>query len=98
MRRVLAIACGIVATVATITAQDGWLHLIERFTRVSPEILNYEFTVDDPTLWTRPWTAMIPLRHKDELIYEYACHEANLAIPDMLAGHRFEEREAAKKR
>jgi len=73
------------------------LHLTERLTRVSADVLNYEFTVDDPTMWTKPWTAMIPLRHKDELIYEYACHEANLSIPDMLAGHRYEEREAAKK-
>jgi hypothetical protein len=69
------------------------LHLVERLTRVSTDVLNYEFTVDDPTTWTRPWTAMIPLKFKNELIYEYACHEGNAAIPDMLRGHRFEERE-----
>jgi hypothetical protein len=68
------------------------LHLTERLTRVSADVLNYEFTVDDPTMWTKPWTAMIPLRHKDELIYEYACHEGNAAMPNMLRGHRFEER------
>ena len=73
------------------------LRLVERFTRVGPETLNYEFTVTDPTTWTAPWTAMIPLKLKDELIYEYACHEGNEAIPDMLRGHRFEEREAAAK-
>ena len=72
------------------------LHLTERFTRVSADVLNYEFTVDDPTTWTRPWTAMIPLKLKNELIYEYACHEGNESIPNMLRGHRFEEREAAK--
>jgi hypothetical protein len=72
------------------------LHLTERFTRASRDILNYEFTVDDPTTWTAKWTAMIPLRLKNELIYEYACHEGNEAIPDMLRGHRFEERDAAK--
>jgi hypothetical protein len=72
------------------------LHLTERFTRVGPEILNYEFTVDDPSTWTRPWTAMIPLKLKDERIYEYACHEGNSAIPNMLRGHRYEEREAAR--
>ena len=71
------------------------LHLTERFTRVSRDVLNYEFTVDDPTTWTRPWTAMIPLARKDEMIFEYACHEGNEAIPDMLRGHRMEEREAA---
>ena len=71
------------------------LRLTERFTRAGPDILNYEFTVDDPTTWTAPWTAMIPLKLKDELIYEYACHEGNEAIPNMLRGHRFEERQAA---
>jgi len=73
------------------------LRLTEKFTRVGPEILNYEFTVDDPTTWTAPWTAMIPLKLKNELIYEYACHEGNTAIPNMLRGHRFEERAAAGK-
>ena len=71
------------------------LHLVERLTRVSREILNYEVTVSDPTTWTKPWTAMIPLRAKDEMIFEFACHEGNEAIPDMLRGHRYEEREAA---
>ena len=73
------------------------LRLTERFTRVSADVLDYEFTVTDPTTWTAPWTVMIPLKHKDELIYEYACHEGNEAIPDMLRGHRFEERETATK-
>jgi hypothetical protein len=72
------------------------LHLTERLTRVSQDVLEYEFTVDDPTTWTRKWTAMIPLKFKNEQIYEYACHEGNEAIPDMLRGHRFEEREAAR--
>ncbi len=71
------------------------LHLTERLTRVSADVLEYQFTVDDPTTWTAKWTAMIPLRFKDERIFEYACHEGNEAIPDMLRGHRFEEREAA---
>ena len=73
------------------------LHLTERFTRVSADVLNYGFTIDDPTTWTQPWSVMIPLKHKNELIYEYACHEGNEAIPDMLRGHRFEERETATK-
>jgi len=77
-------------------AHDG-LHLTERISRSSADILDYEFTVDDPATWTAKWTAMIPLKLKDERIYEYACHEGNEAIPDMLRGHRFEEREAAKK-
>ena len=57
----------------------------------------YEVTVDDPTTWTAPWTAMLPLKLKDEMIFEYACHEGNEAVPDMLRGHRMEEREAAAK-
>jgi hypothetical protein len=73
------------------------LRLTEKLTRTSPEILNYEFTVHDPTMWTAPWTAMIPLKHKNEAMYEYACHEGNQAIPNMLQGHRFQEREAAGK-
>jgi hypothetical protein len=73
------------------------LHLIERFTRVGRDVLDYEFTVDDPTTWTAKWTAMIPLKLKDERIFEYACHEGNEAMADMLRGHRFEERESAKK-
>ena len=74
------------------------LHLIERYTRVAHDILNYEFTVDDPTTWTKPWTAMIPLKLKNELIYEYACHEANEAMQGMLKGHRYQEKEAAAKK
>ena len=54
-------------------------------------------SINDPTTWTAPWTAMIPLKLKNEMIFEYACHEGNDAIPDMLRGHRFEEREAAAK-
>jgi len=73
------------------------LRLTERFRRTAADVLEYEFTVDDPTMWTRPWTAMIPLKLKNELIYEYACHEGNEAMPDMLRGHRFEEA-AAKSR
>ena len=67
------------------------LKLTERFTRVSADVLNYEFTVNDPTTWTKPWTAMIPLKAKDEMIFEYACHEGNSAVPNMLRGHRYEE-------
>ena len=71
------------------------LQLTERLTRVSADVLNYEFTVNDPTMWTKPWTAMIPLKYKNEMIFEYACHEANHAIPNMLSGHRYQEREEA---
>ena len=76
-------------------------HLIERFTRVDANTLLYEFTVDDPTMWTRPWTAVVPMTKSDEPIYEYACHEANYAMSGILAGARAAEKaeeEATKKK
>jgi len=71
------------------------LHLVERFTRVSRETLLYEFTVTDLTTWTRPWTAQIPMRLSDDQMYEYACHEANYGMENLLRGARFVEQEAA---
>ena len=68
------------------------LHLVERLTRASANVLNYEFTVDDPTTWTRPWTAMIPLQRSRTPMYEYACHEGNLGLSGILSGTRAEER------
>jgi hypothetical protein len=73
------------------------LHLIERFTRVSPTTIQYEFTVEDPTTWTRPWTAMIPLKKTEDKIYEYACHEGNTGMEGVLSGARFQDAQAATK-
>jgi hypothetical protein len=73
---------------------DANLHLIERFTRVAPAMIVYEFTVDDPTAFTRSWSARLPLVSSDGPIYEYACHEGNYALRDILAGAREEERKA----
>jgi len=70
------------------------LHTIERFTRTSANTLQYQVTIDDPATWTKPWTLMIPLRHTDELMYEYACHEGNIAMTGMLKGARLQEQEA----
>jgi len=72
------------------------LRLVERFTRVGPDTLRHEFTVDDPGTYAGRWTAMIPLSRKDEALYEYACHEGNIGMEGILAGHRAEEREAAE--
>src|SRR5205814_914477 len=71
------------------------LHLVERFTRISPDEIRYQVTVDDPTVWTRPWTAMVRLRRTDEALYEYACHEGNRPLEGILAGARAQERAAA---
>ena len=71
--------------------------LIERFTRVSPDTVQYEFTVEDPRTWTRPWTAQVLLTRTDEPLYEvYACHEGNYAMAGILAGARAEEKAAAE--
>jgi hypothetical protein len=65
----------------------------ERFTRVSPAQILYRFTVDDPTTYTKPWTAEMPLNATKGPVYEYACHEGNYALPGILAGARLAEKE-----
>jgi hypothetical protein len=77
------------------TGSSAALHLVERFTRVAPETLRYEFTASDPDTWTRPWTAAIPMKLSDGTLYEYACHEGNYGMYNLLAGARAEEREQA---
>jgi hypothetical protein len=72
------------------------LHLVERFTRVDADTLRYEFTVDDPATWTKPWSASIPMTRSSELIYEYACHESNYGLEGVLKGARYEDRQKAK--
>jgi hypothetical protein len=69
------------------------LHLVERFTRADAKTLRYEFTVDDPDTFTRPWTAVVPMMKSDDRIYEYACHEGNHALPNILGGARYQERQ-----
>ena len=76
-------------------ATTGSLRLTERFTRLDADTLEYEATVDDPETWSRPWTVSIPMRRSDQPLYEYACHEGNYSMPNMLAGERAAERAAA---
>ena len=73
---------------------DANLHLIERFTRASPSTLLYEVTVTDPTVWTRPWTYRIPMQKSDQPLYEYACHEGNYGLYNILTGTRAREKAA----
>ena len=61
---------------------------------MSPTTLMYEVTVDDPTAWIQPWTYQIPMQRSDQPLYEYACHEGNYGLYNILAGAR--EREAAE--
>jgi hypothetical protein len=75
-------------------ANPATFRITERFTRVAADSLNYEFTVEDPTTWTRAWTALIPWNKVDpaEQMYEYACHEDNFDIVHFLTGARKREK------
>ena len=81
--------------------QSTALHLVERFTRVDADTIDYEVTIDDPNVYTRPWKVAIPLnRDPTYVIYEYACHEGNVAVAGVLGGGRALDKaaeEAAKK-
>jgi len=74
------------------------LHLIERYTRVDENTIDYQFTVDDPQTFTRPWTVSRPMTQITDRvsIFEYACHEGNYAMEGILAGARAEEKAAAQ--
>ncbi len=73
------------------------LHMVERFTRVDANTLLYRFTVDDPATWTKPWTGEYTWPVTKEHVYEYACHEANYALENILRGARQRDAEQAKK-
>ena len=75
------------------TGSSANLHLVERFTRVDADTLLYEFTVKDPLTFVGPWTAQIPMKKSDETLFEYACHEGNYGMFNLLAGARAEEKE-----
>ena len=75
----------------TVFGGDENLRLVERFTRVSDDAIDYEFTVVDPTVWEAPWTASMPMTAIDGPLFEYACHEGNYAMTNILAGARAEE-------
>ncbi len=69
--------------------------LVERFTRVDDETLDYTFTVTDPDTWASDWTATMPMQRTDMPLFEYACHEGNYSMEGILSGHRADERAAA---
>ena len=73
------------------------LRLVERFTRVAPDVLQYEYTMHDPTTWVQPWTARVFMRPTPGTgtLYEFACHEGNYAIVNTLRGARAQDRSAA---
>ena len=73
------------------------LHIVERFSRIDARTLRYQFTVDDPSTWTRDWTGEYAWPLTDSLIYEYACHEGNYALGNILRGARQKERDESVK-
>ena len=74
------------------------MHLVERFTRTGPNTLSYQFTVTDPTTFSRSWSATVPMIASAGPIYEWACHEHNYGLANILSAARAEEREAAARK
>ena len=74
------------------------MHLIERFRRLDPDTIAYEFTVEDETVYTRPYTVLMPLRRTDGTLFEYACHEGNYGLSGILGGARVLENQGRELR
>ena len=72
------------------------MHVVERFRRLDAGTLLYEYTIDDPESFVRPWTAVFPMRKSEGPIFEYACHEGNYSMFNLLSGARAEEQAAAQ--
>jgi len=72
------------------------LHVTERFTRIAPDVLEYEVRFEDPTTWLEPWTAVLTMNKSDDALYEYACHEGNIGMEGILSGARFLEKAASE--
>ena len=70
-------------------------HVVEHLTRVADDTIQYEFTVDDPSVWVRSWTGVVPWRPAEGPLFEYACHEGNYGMTNLLTSSRAVEREAA---
>lgn len=70
---------------------DEHLRLIERFRRTADDTLEYTFTVDNPTMWTKPWTAVINWKRAGGELHEYACHEGNCSLRGMMSAARADD-------
>ena len=74
----------------------GWdrnLHVVERFSLLDADTLLYQFEIDDPTAFTKPWKGELTMTRSSGPIYEYACHEGNYSMTNMLSGYRASERQ-----
>ncbi|MGH9242185.1 MAG: hypothetical protein ACRD3G_29405, partial [Vicinamibacterales bacterium] len=79
--------------------QTDALHVVERFTRVNADTIDYSVTITDPKVYSRPWTVRLPLNRDDSYqMFEYSCHEGNYALPNALSYGRKRDREAAGSR
>ena len=78
------------------TGTTANMTLVERFTRLDVDTLEYTFTVSDSQTWARPWTASMPMRRTDTLLFEYACHEGNYSMEGILSGARSDEKAGAQ--
>jgi hypothetical protein len=77
----------------------GWdehLHLVERFSLMDPDTLFYQFEIDNPTAFTRPWKGELTMARTTDRIYEFACHEGNYSMENMLRGYRATERKGKR--
>jgi hypothetical protein len=74
------------------------LHVVEKFTRVADDTILYQFMVEDPGMWTKPWSGELPITKINGNLYEYACHEANYGLYNTLKGARVAEAAAAAKK
>jgi hypothetical protein len=72
------------------------MKVVERFTRIADDMIDYKFTIDDPATWDRSWTAEAPLAKTEGPIFEFACHETNYGIANILAGARAEDKQKAE--
>ena len=92
----------LVVETANFDAKRSWrgstngMRLVERFTRVDVDTLEYEYSVTDPATWTAPWTVNLPMRRNELPLFEYACHEGNYAMDAMLGGARADEHTATE--
>ena len=74
--------------------QANTLRVVERFTRVDADTVSYQFTIEDPARWTKPWTGEVPITKTEGPLFEYACHERNYSIVNVLSGARTREKDA----
>ena len=87
-----------ISTTATLKSipQSESMHVVERFTRVDADTIQWEMTIEDPKVYTRPWKVALPLNREDRYgVFEYACHEGNYGLPNALSGARAQEKSLA---